>query len=180
MSPGSNRARRGAGRLGAVAGLMLVLAGCGSGSGTAMNSSTAAASTPSVRQVAINTARGQYGTFLTGASGRALYLWVGDSDGASNCTGGCAAVWSPVLAKAAPVPASGVRAADLSTVVRSDGTEQVSYNGHPLYYFANDRGPGTTRGEGSDSFGARWWLVAPSGAAITTKGGSATAPPVGY
>ena len=163
-----------------VAGLVLLLAGCGSGSGTAMSSSTAAGSSPSVNRVAIGTGRGPHGTYLTGASGRALYLWVGDSDGASNCTGGCAAVWPPVLGKARPVLASGVRGAGLSTIVRSDGTEQVSYDGHPLYYFAADHGAGTTQGEGSDSFGARWWLVAPSGAAITTNGGSATAPPAGY
>jgi predicted lipoprotein with Yx(FWY)xxD motif len=85
-----------------------------------------------------------------------------------------------VLAKARPVPAVSVRAAAFSTIIRSDGSEQVAYDGHPLYYSASDPRPGTTHGEGSDAFGARWWLVAPSGAAITTAGGSATAPPVGY
>jgi predicted lipoprotein with Yx(FWY)xxD motif len=73
-----------------------------------------------------------------------------------------------------------VNSSDLSTTVRSDGSEQVSYDGHPLYYSAADPGAGTTHSEGSNSFGAKWWLVAPSGTAIITRGGSATAAPAGY
>ena len=52
---------------------------------------------------------------------------------------------------------------DLGTITRSDGTKQVTYNGHPLYYFVGDSGPGQTTGQGSDNFGAKWWLVAPAG-----------------
>jgi predicted lipoprotein with Yx(FWY)xxD motif len=73
-----------------------------------------------------------------------------------------------------------VNSAELSTTLRSDGSEQVSYDGHPLYYSAADPGPGTTHSEGRNSFGAKWWLVAPSGEAIVMGGGSATAAPVGY
>ena len=51
--------------------------------------------------------------------------------------------------------------------MRSDGTEQVTYKGHPLYYFVADTSAGSTKGQGSDSFGAKWWLIAPSGSAIT-------------
>jgi predicted lipoprotein with Yx(FWY)xxD motif len=160
--------------------VLLLVAACGSGSRPGASSSTAAGSGASSSRVLIGTARGPHGTYLTGASGRALYMWVGDSNQASSCSGDCAAMWPPVIATARPAPASGVSAARLSTILRSDGSEQVSYRGHPLYYYAADAGPGTTRGEGSDSFGARWWLVAPSGAAITTKGGSATPPLAGY
>jgi hypothetical protein len=59
----------------------------------------------------------------------------------------------------------------------------VTYNGHPLYYFAGDSGPGTTSGQGSDEFGAKWWLVAPSGAAIThsaSSGSSSSSSASGY
>jgi Secreted repeat of unknown function len=56
---------------------------------------------------------------------------------------------------------------------RSDGSKQATYDGHPLYYFAGDSGPGQTSGQGSDSFGAKWWLVAPTGAAITGAGTAA-------
>jgi predicted lipoprotein with Yx(FWY)xxD motif len=180
MIPDWNRAVRGAARLPALTGLVLLVAACGSGSRSGASSSAATGSSRPPSTVAIGTAQGQHGTYLTGAAGRALYLWVGDSDRASNCSGACAASWPPVLAEARPVPASRVKVAALSTVIRSDGREQVSYDGHPLYYYIADPGPGTTRGEGRDDFGAKWWLVAPSGAAITTKGGSATAPPVGY
>ena len=65
-------------------------------------------------------------------------------------------------------------------IPRSDGRKQVTYKTHPLYYFVVDAGPGTTKGQGSDSFGARWWLVAPSGAAITVNGSSSVSPPIAY
>jgi hypothetical protein len=59
------------------------------------------------------------------------------------------------------------KASDLGTITRSDGTKQVTYNGHPLYYFSGDSGSGTATGQGSDSFGAKWWLVAPTGSDVT-------------
>ena len=61
----------------------------------------------------------------------------------------------------------GAKASDLGTITRSDGTKQVTYDGHPLYYFVGDSAAGQTNGQGSDNFGAKWWLVAPSGAEIT-------------
>ena len=71
--------------------------------------------------------------------------------------------------------ANGAKAADLGTITRSDGTKQVTYLGHPLYYFAGDSGPGQTNGQGSDSFGAKWWLVAPAGTKITVADSAAAA-----
>jgi predicted lipoprotein with Yx(FWY)xxD motif len=163
---------------GAVA---LILAACGSSSGPGKTSSASTSSRAPTAPagVTISTSRGPQGAYLTGASGRALYLWVGDSDGASNCSGDCASAWPPVIGRTTAASGGAIKSA-LGTIIRSDGTEQVSYHGHPLYYSTADPGPGTTHAEGSDSFGASWWLVAPSGAAITTKGGSATAPSLGY
>jgi hypothetical protein len=82
----------------------------------------------------------------------------------------------------------GAQSSDLGTTTRSDGTKQVTYNKHPLYYFAGDSGAGTATGQASDQFGAKWWLVAPSGSDVTgsvssfsvtgsTGGGSAPAAP---
>jgi predicted lipoprotein with Yx(FWY)xxD motif len=88
--------------------------------------------------------------------------------------------WPPLATNGMPIPSAGVNAAGLGTITRSDGTKQVTYMGHPLYYYVVDSGPGTTKGQGSDSFGARWWLVAPSGAAITVNGSSSVSPPLGY
>ncbi|HUN38126.1 MAG TPA: hypothetical protein VMU95_39550 [Trebonia sp.] len=64
---------------------------------------------------------------------------------------------------------------DLSTITRSDGTKQVTYDGHPLYYFAGDSSAGQANGQGSDSFGAKWWLVSPAGADVTATVTSFTA-----
>lgn len=77
--------------------------------------------------------------------------------------------WPPVVTKGMPTASAGADQSDLGTTTRSDGTEQVTYKGHPLYYFIADRSAGSTKGEGSDGFGADWWLVAPSGAAITDE-----------
>ncbi len=115
----------------------------------------------------IATANGPDGTYLTGADGRALYLWLGDGNRTSRCSGNCATQWPPLTTTAPATPSNGVAAAGLGTITRSDGSKQVTYMGHPLYYFAADSGAGVITGQGSDSFGARWWLVAPSGAAIT-------------
>ena len=52
--------------------------------------------------------------------------------------------------------------------MRADGTTQVTYAGHPLYRYAEDTAPGTTRGQGSNAFGAKWYVVAPSGQKIDT------------
>jgi predicted lipoprotein with Yx(FWY)xxD motif len=59
----------------------------------------------------------------------------------------------------------------LATTMRSDGTNQVTYNGHPLYYFAGDSKPGDVTGEGNNSFGAGWDVVSPAGAKIEAPGG---------
>ena len=165
----------------ALMGVALIVAGCGSSSsGSGSSTSTPAAATSgsapaapaSAKGVAVGTATGAHGTYLTGSSGRAIYLWVADSGGKSSCSGACAQVWPPVTTKGTPIATHGVKAADLATITRADGTKQVTYHGHPLYYFVQDTTAHATTGEGSDSFGAKWWLVAPAGAAIATSGSS--------
>ena len=85
----------------------------------------------------------------------------------SACSGACAQAWPPVPAAGTLTASGGAQASDLGTLTRSDGTKQATYDGHPLYYFVGDSGPGQTAGQGSDNFGAKWWLVGPSGAKIT-------------
>jgi hypothetical protein len=85
-----------------------------------------------------------------------------------------------VIAKATPTASGGVNMSDLGTITRSDGSKQVTYMGHPLYYFVADARAGMIRGQGSNSFGAKWWLVAPSGSAITAGGKSNGASSGGY
>jgi hypothetical protein len=105
-----------------------------------------------------------------------------DTGDTSNCSGACAGAWPPVTTTGSATASGGAKASDLGTITRSDGTKQVTYDGHPLYYFSGDSGPGTASGQGSDGFGAKWWLVAPTGSDVTaavtsfTPGASAGAP----
>jgi predicted lipoprotein with Yx(FWY)xxD motif len=177
-------------RIGAVTaliGVSLLVAACGSSSspstaatgaagGSTANAktSTAIATPAAAKGVSIGTASGPDGTYLTGAGGRALYLWVADSKGMSSCSGACAKAWPPLTTKGRPIAGSGVKSSNLGTIKRSDGSTQVTYKNHPLYYFIEDKSKGSIKGQGSDAFGADWWLVSPAGAAITKgdNGGS--------
>jgi predicted lipoprotein with Yx(FWY)xxD motif len=99
---------------------------------------------------------------------------VADTNGRSSCAGECAKVWPALTTHGKPAAGIGVNAADLGTITRSDGTTQVTYMSHPLYYFIADTAAGQTRGQGNPCFGAKWWLVAPSGQAITTGASSSS------
>ncbi len=149
----------------------LGLAACGSGttgygSGGGASSSTTPLPAQSAGGQTISTSSGPLGTYLTDGSGRTVYLWEADASGTSKCTGACASVWPPVTTTGAPQASGGAMATDLGTLKRSDGSMQVTYGGHPLYYFIKDSGAGQANGEGSNGFGAKWWLVAPTGGAI--------------
>jgi len=149
---------------------LLAAAACsssGSSSSSAPPSAAAPASSAASSTV-ITTKTSSGGSYLTNSAGRAIYLFMADSTGKSTCDGACASAWPPVLASGQPTASGGVQASDLGTIIRSDGTKQVTYDGHPLYYFVGDTGPGTDKGQGVDGFGAKWWLVAPSGSSITT------------
>jgi predicted lipoprotein with Yx(FWY)xxD motif len=141
------------------------------GSAPAAGSSAGASTTGTV----ISTQAGSAGAFLTAGSGRAVYLWAADGMNMSACSGACAAAWPPVPATGTLTAAGGAKASDLGTITRSDGTKQVTYDGHPLYYFVGDSAAGQTNGQGSDNFGAKWWLVASSGAKITASSDTAAA-----
>jgi predicted lipoprotein with Yx(FWY)xxD motif len=171
----------------AICALALAACGSSSSSSTSAASTAAAATTPAssasstttaaatASAIKLGTANAHGRTYLTGASGRSVYLWVADTTDKSNCSGSCAQAWPPVTTTGQPTAGAGVNAADLGTTKRSDGSEQVTYKGHPLYYFAGDTSAGSTSGEGSDGFGAKWWLVAPSGTEITSAGSSSGA-----
>jgi predicted lipoprotein with Yx(FWY)xxD motif len=112
---------------------------------------------------------------LTNGSGKAVYLWVKDTGAMSNCNGACAGAWPPVTTTGAATATGGAKASDIGTITRSDGTKQVTYDGHPLYYFSGDSGPGMASGQGSDAFGAKWWLVTPAGSDVTASVSTFTA-----
>jgi predicted lipoprotein with Yx(FWY)xxD motif len=118
----------------------------------------------------IETHTGSAGTFLTDGSGRAVYMFAKDGTDKSACDGACASAWPPVTTTGSPAASGGAQSSDLGTLTRSNGVKQVTYDGHALYYFAGDSSAGQTNGQGVDGFGAKWWLVAPSGAIITGTG----------
>ncbi|MCW2527510.1 MAG: hypothetical protein JWM76_2370 [Pseudonocardiales bacterium] len=164
-----------------VASLMavgIVVTACSSSGSTASAPSTAAATTssapgaatsaPPAASLTISTHTGSSGTYLTDASGRALYLFVSDTAQTSSCTPACAKFWPPLVSATAPAATDGVLASKLASITRPDGSRQITYGGHPLYYFANDTKAGDVTGQGSNGFGAKWWLVTVSGDAITT------------
>ena len=173
--------------VGGAVGVAVLVAACSSGSSSsaaapaapassaAAPASSAGGASASGGGTVITTATSSAGTFLTNGSGRAVYLWVKDTGDASMCTGACAGAWPPVTATGTVTAAGSAKASDLGTITRSDGTKQVTYDGHPLYYFSGDSGPGTASGQGSDGFGAKWWLVAPSGSDVTASVTSFTA-----
>jgi predicted lipoprotein with Yx(FWY)xxD motif len=112
---------------------------------------------------------------LVDGAGRSLYLFERDDGGESYCTDACAAVWPPLETNSAPQGGGAVAGSALGTIVRGDGDRQVTYHGHPLYYYAADASkPGSTRGQEVDQFGAEWYLLAASGnpAASQGNGGS--------
>jgi predicted lipoprotein with Yx(FWY)xxD motif len=149
----------------------LVLAACGGGSSYGGNNSpstssksSAPAATSSVASVSAKSS--SLGTFLVDSKGRTLYLWDADHGSTSTCNGDCATDWPPLTTKGAPKAGTGVKASLLGTSKRSDGTQEVTYAGHPLYYYAGDTAPGQATGQGSAAFGAPWWVVTPGGKAL--------------
>jgi predicted lipoprotein with Yx(FWY)xxD motif len=107
------------------------------------------------------------GNILVDAKGHTLYLFERDERGESYCTGACASVWPPFETNAKPRAAGGVPASSLGTIKRDDGDIQVTYRGHPLYYYAADASvPGRSEGEDVDQFGAGWYVLGASGKAV--------------
>jgi predicted lipoprotein with Yx(FWY)xxD motif len=106
------------------------------------------------------------GRILVDSKGITLYDFVQDKGTASTCYGACAALWPPLLTKGKPVAGPGVRASLLGTTKRKDGKLEVTYDGHPLYYFVTDRKPGQTTGQGVIQFGTAWWVLSPAGKEI--------------
>ena len=152
--------------------LAVIVAGCGSGSPMAAS----APATGAAKHAVVKTRHSALGTHLVDRSGRTLYLFRKDTGRRSHCSGVCAQNWPPVTTREKPEAEGGAKGSKLSTQRRADGRRQVLYNGHPLYRFIADTKAGQANGHGMNAFGARWYVVAPSGKAITASP-SAAAPP---
>ncbi len=156
----------------------LLAAGCGSSKKTTTSSAsnTPAASTQASApapassapgtQIAVKHA-GKLGTILAaGPKKMTVYLFEADKGPTSACSGACASAWPPVTTGGAPVALHGAVAADLGTTKRSEGTMQVTYKGHPLYYFVKDKDSGDSYGEGVKAFGGPWYVLSPKGSKV--------------
>lgn len=107
----------------------------------------------------------EYGPYLADAAGRALYLLENEPRGNSNCYDACAAEWPPYIAPQG-TPTAGaaeVQAGMIGTLQRRDGSMQVTYNGHPLYYYVKDAGAGKATGQDVTDQWGEWYLVTPAG-----------------
>lgn len=160
----------------ATAGALAIgLAACGSSNSSTTTASTAASAGDSgggAETIAISGSAG-IGDVLVDGEGKTLYLFEADTTDKSTCDGACAQAWPPVTTKGDPVAGGGVDASQLGTTSRSDGTTQVTYYGHPLYYYAGDTAPGQANGNGLDQFGAEWYGVTATG--DTAEGSSSSA-----
>jgi len=114
----------------------------------------------------VKIAKSKLGSILVDSRAITLYDFPPDKMATSTCYGACAALWPPLLTKGKPHAGPGVKASLLGTTKRKDGKVEVTYNGHPLYYFVTDRKPGQTTGEGVNQFGAPWWVLSAAGKEI--------------
>ena len=114
----------------------------------------------SSRETEVETEDSALGTILTDSDGITLYVFLADEEGVSTCYGDCAATWPAFLARGEVEGGGDVDESLLGTAERTDGGLQVTFNGMPLYYFADDQQPGDTNGQG---IGDVWFVIAPDG-----------------
>jgi predicted lipoprotein with Yx(FWY)xxD motif len=143
----------------ALPAIAVAIAGCGGNSSNANASPASSGSTVNVRSTSL-------GKILVDSQGRTLYLFEKDTGPKSTCFGACASAWPPFRTTGKPKAGAGVTASLLGTTTRSDGNDEVTYSGHPLYYYAGDQKAGDTNGQDLNQFGAPWYVLSPAGKKI--------------
>jgi predicted lipoprotein with Yx(FWY)xxD motif len=103
------------------------------------------------------------GMVLVDSNGMTLYDFHKDKGTTSSCYGPCAEGWPPMLTEGEPTVGNGASSSKLGTTERKDGTTQVTYAGHPLYTFVEDKKPGEANGNDVSAFGAQWYALKGSG-----------------
>jgi len=149
--------------------LVLVLSACSSDQTTTPEPSAGGTQPAAGTQVGV--ADTKLGKILTDSNGRALYAFTVDKGGKSACYQQCAQAWPALTTDGTPTAAGDVDGSLLATAARTDGTQQVTYAGLPLYYFAKDSGSGQTNGQG---VGGVWFVVDPAGKLVKTGAAAAT------
>lgn len=146
--------------------LALGLAACSNGGGTNAGAGGKGGS-PADQQATVAVASGDLGQMLVDSQGRTLYMFLADTGDQSTCYGDCASTWPALTAGGQPTATDGVQSSMLGTTQRTDGSTQVTFDGHPLYHYASDGAPGDTNGEG---IGGIWFVVSPNGTPIKDSG----------
>ena len=171
--------------IGSIAAVAVLAAACGS----SQSSPTTTKAAPTGSGVSATTLKlasttlPKVGAVLIGPTGMTLYYFTTDSSGSTGCTGQCAVVWPPLVVPTGSTPTlpSGA-AGTLATIKRPDGTTQVTYKGHPLYYYQGDTAPGQDKGQGVDG---TWFVLttsvaAPAGNPTTTTSAGGGGGGVGF
>jgi predicted lipoprotein with Yx(FWY)xxD motif len=146
-------------------GWLLVLAALALLTASAVAVSAAAAPNAAAR---VSVRSSEYGKTLFGPSGKVLYVFGADRNSVSHCYGVCATAWPPLLTTGAPLAGPGVQAKLLGTTKRKNGTAQVTYNGHPLYYYSADA-VGKVMCQHVNIYGGLWLIIKPNGQPNTAK-----------
>src|SRR3954447_10509698 len=167
-----------------VVALATALAACGSSSKKTTStaaSQPAAPTKPATSSSGYGNAGGikvslrkvSFGKVLVGPNSHTVYLFLKEDTGTtSQCNGKCAAVWMPLTSSGQAQAGPGLNQSMFGTSKRKDGTMQVTYGGHPLYYYDDDKKPGMTEGEGKKEFGAEWYAVGADGKKVEKTGSS--------
>jgi predicted lipoprotein with Yx(FWY)xxD motif len=142
---------------------LVALSALGVAAAGSASTSTTTSKATSARSATVKVANSHLGKILVNSQGHTLYLFKKDKGTKSSCNGACAKAWPPLRTRGKPVIGSGASASKAGTTKRSDGTRQVTYNGHPLYTFVKDTKAGQTNGEGLTAFGGSWFAVSPAG-----------------
>ena len=165
-------------RVGMLAATAILVAACGGGGATTAPTTAAATQAPPSTAPASEPAASQsaeayevdladsdkYGKFLTGEDGKTLYLFTPDTATASKCNSGCIESWPAFTIESDETVKGGDGVmGTFGTITRQDGTMQVTYGGHPLYYYGADKAAGDVNGQGLFD---KWYLVGADGNAI--------------
>jgi predicted lipoprotein with Yx(FWY)xxD motif len=166
-----------------IAAAALVVAGCGSSKSSSSSSSASKPASSTSSGPKVSATKSSLGMIVVDGQGRTLYLFAKDTGKKSNCSGACATYWPPFTASSKPAIGGGVSSGALTLIKRSDGTKQVAFDGHPLYYYKGDQSAGQVNGQGLSNFGAKWYAVTPAGSQASgsaTSGGSSSSRSGGY
>lgn len=182
------------GGVAALAGAATLISACGGSGGSSANASappesaygpaqstssaaeyasaSGAEATSASRRVTVGVKhQGSLGAILdAGGKKLTVYMFAADHGSKSTCTGACASAWPPVTTTGTPKVGGGAHKSDLGLTKRANGVKQVTYKGHPLYYYAGDKTSSSAAGQALDAFGAPWYVLSPSGSIIREGG----------